>query len=172
MIRPTADSPTHNIRVRHARPDEAAHLTALGLRSNAYWGYDAAFMAACVPPLTVTARQIAASDERYFVAEDATGLVQGYAALRVRIDDAELTSLFVEPGAIGQGYGWRLWQHAVEVACSLGARRLRIEADPFAEAFYLRQGAERIGETPSDAIPGRLLPLLSFTIEHPARTEA
>jgi GNAT superfamily N-acetyltransferase len=159
-----AQSTIEHRMVRGARPDEAAHLTALGLRSKAYWGYDAAFMAACVPSLTVTQQQIAASDERYFVAEDAGGTVQGYAALRVRLDDAELTSLFVEPDAIGQGYGKALWDHTVEVARSVGATRMQILADPFAEAFYLRQGARRIGEAPSDAIPGRTLPHLTFTI--------
>jgi hypothetical protein len=45
-----------------------------------------------------------------------------------------------------------------------GARRLLIEADPNAERFYERLGAQRIGEAPSTAVPGRLLPLLEFTI--------
>jgi hypothetical protein len=43
---------------------------------------------------------------------------------------------------------------------------LLILSDPFAEAFYARLGAVRIGEGPSDAIPGRLLPLLEYAIPH------
>jgi hypothetical protein len=35
-----------------------------------------------------------------------------------------------------------------------------IDADPFAEGFYLAMGAERIGEVASDALPGRMLPQL------------
>ena len=33
-------------RIRAARPEEAADLSALALASKAHWGYDAAFMAA------------------------------------------------------------------------------------------------------------------------------
>jgi GNAT superfamily N-acetyltransferase len=76
--------------------------------------------------------------------------------------DLRVLSLFVEPWAIGRGYGKRLWRHAVEVARTLGCRRLRIESDPFAEAFYHAMGAERIGEAPSEAIPGRMIPLLTY----------
>lgn len=154
-------------RIRPARPDEAAYLTALGLRSKAHWGYDAAFMAACVRTMTVTSHQIAAPDRHYLVAEDAEGSVVGFAALRPEgrgSRDAELTDLFVDAHAIGQGYGKRLWHHTIALARTLGIERVRIEADPFAEAFYLRQGAVRIGEAPSGAISGRLLPLLWFTI--------
>jgi GNAT superfamily N-acetyltransferase len=133
----------------------------LALRSKAFWGYDAAFMAACVPALTLAADRIAA--EPFFVLE-AGGEVLGYAGLRIDAADAELTNLFVEPGAIGRGYGKQLWQHTVSVARELGARCLRIESDPFAEPFYRAMGAERIGETPSDAIPGRMLPLLRYVL--------
>ena len=40
-----------------------------------------------------------------------------------------------------------------------GAEWLTILADPNAAGFYERNGAVRIGEAPSDAGPGRLLPL-------------
>jgi GNAT superfamily N-acetyltransferase len=130
-------------------------------------------MAACVPALTIEAERIAAPGEHYVVAEDDDGVVVGFAALRLDAADpraAELTNLFVEPSAIGQGCGWRLWRHAMALARSLGVQRVRIEADPFAERFYLRQGAVRIGETPSDAIPGRVIPLLSFDLDGDQRS--
>ena len=161
------DTPRDEARIRRARPDEAVQLTALSLRSKAYWGYDAVFMAACVPSLTVTSQRLAAPGEHVFVAEDVGGTIVGYAALRPDAPDgrdAELTDLFVEPDVIGQGYGKRLWQHTIGVARSLGVQRVRIEADPFAEPFYLHLGAERVGEAPSGAIPGRLIPLLRFTL--------
>ena len=45
-------------RIRLARPDEADHLTALATRSKAYWGYDASFMEACVPALTISPERL------------------------------------------------------------------------------------------------------------------
>lgn len=164
---PPADAATDDTHIRPALPAEAEHLSALAFRSKAHWGYDAAFMDACVTALTIEAERIAAPGEHYVVAEDDAGVVLGFAALRLDAanpDEAELTNLFVEPRAIGQGCGWRLWQHTMTLARSLGVRQVRIESDPFAERFYLRQGAVRIGETPSDAIPGRVIPLLRFDL--------
>lgn len=165
---------TGDVRIRPARPAEAEHLSALAIRSKAHWGYDEAFMEACIPALTIDAWRIGAPGEHYVVAEDYAGAILGFAALRLDAADphaAELTNLFVEPGAIGQGCGWRLWQHAMAAARSLGVRRVRIESDPFAERFYLRQGAVRIGETPSDAIPGRVIPLLRFNLDEMRESE-
>jgi GNAT superfamily N-acetyltransferase len=146
-------------RIRLARPDEPDQLTVLALRSKAYWGYDAAFMEACVQSLTVSAERIAA--EEYSVLE-VDGRIVGFAGLQTGGVEAELTNLFVEPWAIGRGYGKRLWQHVIQLARSRGATRMRIESDPFAEAFYTAMGAEHIGETPSDAIAGRTIPLLMY----------
>ncbi|NIQ29145.1 MAG: GNAT family N-acetyltransferase, partial [Acidobacteria bacterium] len=53
---------------------------------------------------------------------------------------------------------------AVNRARSLGYERLLVQSDPNAEGFYLRLGAERIGEVPSRVQPGRLLPLLLFPL--------
>ncbi len=164
--------PSIHARIRRARSDEAEHLTALAIRSKAYWGYEAAFMEACVPALTISPERIAA--ELFFVLEQ-SGQVIGYAGLRIEGADAELTNLFVEPWAICRGYGKQLWQHAIKVAHSLGAKRMRIESDPFAEAFYRAMGTARIGDVPSDAIPGRMVPLLMYLLpeaEEPTQVES
>ena len=47
-----------------------------------------------------------------------------------------------------------------------GGTCLSILSDPFAEAFYTRLGAARVGEAPSDAVQGRLLPLLEYVIQN------
>ena len=96
--------------IRPAHPDEAGLLTSIALWSKAHWGYDTAFMQACVPALTLTPAHIQA--EPFFVLEE-DGLVLGFGGLRVEGDEAELTNLFVDPDAIGRGYGRRLWCHAV-----------------------------------------------------------
>ena len=45
------------------------------------------------------------------------------------------------------------------------AKRLTILADPYAAGFYERNGARLIGEAPSDAIPGRSLPLYEIKLD-------
>jgi GNAT superfamily N-acetyltransferase len=146
------------MRLRLARPGEADALTALCRRSKAAWGYDDAFMAASAATLTVTPEAIEAG--RVFVAEDGLGRI-GIAAYiwLVSGDEIELDLLFVEPGRMRSGAGRALLAQVAEAGAAAGARRLIIAADPQAGAFYERCGAVRIGDTPSDAIPGRMLPL-------------
>jgi GNAT superfamily N-acetyltransferase len=142
--------------VRQARPGEAKDLTALCLRSKAHWGYDAAFMALCVPALTMSEASIA--EGRALVATDEAGRIIGTVSVGRDGDDAELALMFVEPGAMGGGTGRVLFDAAVRLARKLGYRRMTILADTNAAPFYERMGARFLRNEPSDAIPGRFLP--------------
>ena len=71
--------------------------------------------------------------------------------------------MFVEPEAIGMGYGRFLWEDALSRARRLGFTELVIESDRFAEPFYLAMGAERIGATPSP-VDGAPLPILRIDL--------
>jgi GNAT superfamily N-acetyltransferase len=147
--------------VRRARPDEAESLTRLAYRSKAHWGYDREFMEACREALTVTAEFISRADVHVV---EVGGRVVGFYSLAPWNADLELVHFFVDPTAMGDGVGRRLWDDAVERACSLGHVRLLIESDPYAEGFYRKLGAERIGEVPSESMAGRSLPLLVFPL--------
>ena len=149
--------------VRPARTEEAAALSALCKRAKAHWGYDAEFMALSDASLTITPSLIETG--RVLVAENG-GQIVGMASLEPLEDSAfDLLHMFVEPSAIGTGVGRVLFGDIATLARNLGALRLSILADPHAEAFYLLMGAQRIGDAPSDAIPGRFLPLLTFDLE-------
>ncbi|HEV2652386.1 MAG TPA: GNAT family N-acetyltransferase [Rhizomicrobium sp.] len=148
--------------VRPARTDEAAALSALCKRAKAHWGYDAEFMALSDASLTIAPSLIETG--RVLVAES-SGQILGMASLEpLEYGAFDLLHMFVEPSAIGTGVGRVLFGDIATLARDLGALRLSILADPHAEAFYLRMGAQRIGDAPSDAIPGRFLPLLTFDL--------
>ncbi len=144
--------------IRPARVEEAAALLDLCFRSKAVWGYDPEFMALMLAALGVAGEDIAAGD--VWVATGADGQIAGVVALAP--GDApgalDLNKLFIEPRHIRSGVGRALLAHAIAEARRRGAGRLTILADPNAAAFYERAGAVRIGEAPSDAVPGRLLP--------------
>jgi GNAT superfamily N-acetyltransferase len=149
--------------IRPARPDEAAALTELALRSKAHWGYSAAFMAAVRAELTQNPSDIGRHPT--FVAEDRRD-VGGFYTLRPRPDgELELADLFVAPEWIGRGCGRALLAHARDQARALGYRRMVVQSDPYAEGFYVRAGGRVIGSEPSGSIPGRTLPLLAFDLE-------
>jgi GNAT superfamily N-acetyltransferase len=147
--------------VRPARPEEAAAISTLALRSKGHWGYDAEFLAACREDLTI--RPEWCDGLRLVVAEQ-DGVLLGYARVAGEPPVGELAGLFVDPVAIGRGVGGLLLRHAVRIAAGLGMTALEIDSDPNAEPFYRHAGAVRTGESQSTVDPGRLLPRLELAV--------
>jgi len=149
-------------RVRQAEAHEAALLTALCVRSKAHWGYDAAFMKSSAAALVVDEADIA--DGCVLVAVDSGDRPLGVVSVLGDGEVVDLDALFVDPPAIGSGVGRALFAAAADLARGLGAGRMTILADPNAATFYERMGARFLRNAPSDAIPGRLLPLYEYDL--------
>ncbi len=151
--------------VRPARIDEADALTALCVRSKRSNGYDATFMAACLDELMVTPARLKAGN--FWVAEVAgddvlcgcAGLTMG-AGKRI----GKVGMFFVDPEWQGRGAGRALWAAIVDCAQENGLRKLYLDSDPFAEAYYRKLGFEMIGRVPSGSMPGRTLPRMEITL--------
>lgn len=151
--------------IRPARIDEASVLSELCIRSKAVWGYDEDFMG--LVRLAFKGMQDQVATGNVWVAIGADGEVVGMVALGPgeRSDTLDLDKLFVEPRWIRTGVGRILLAYAVSEARRRGAGRLTILSDPYAAGFYERSGARLIGEAPSDAIPGRSLPLYEIKLD-------
>lgn len=147
--------------VRPARPDEAAAISDLAMRSKAHWGYDAAFLEACREELTWTAEAIGRED---VLVDDEGGRLLGATARTGPAPDGRLWAVFVDPAAHGRGRGRALLEALLARARADGYASLTIGADPNAEGFYRAVGAERIGAVPSDTAADRMLPLLRFDL--------
>jgi N-acetylglutamate synthase-like GNAT family acetyltransferase len=147
--------------IRQARSDEAGRLTELNLRSKAHWGYDAAFMELVRDDMQVTADDI--NEYHVYVLENNDNQIVGFYGLKILDGKLHLDSLFIEPEAIGSGCGRILFTHAVSLARELGFTEFTLEADPNAEAFYLKMGAQRVAERES-RIKGRYLPQMLYQI--------
>ncbi len=148
--------------LRPARLGEAGALTELALRSKAMWGYDADFMRACLPALTVSEQQIAAGGVS--VAE-CDGRLAGFVAISREGPDAEVDMLFVDPEAVQAGIGKALMEWAEAIARTDRIERLHVLSDPHAAGFYEACGFVRVGDAPSDAISGRRLPALEKRLD-------
>ena len=159
MIGMRAADASIECRIRPARIGEAAALSELCFRSKQVWGYDDTFMARARQALRVKPEEIAAGD--VWVAAAADQSIAGVVALAPAGEPAtlDLDKLFIEPGWIRGGVGRLLLAHAIGEARRRGATRLTILADPNAAAFYEHNGACFIRMAPSDAIPGRFVPL-------------
>ena len=145
------------VRVRAAHRGEESALSAICWRSKQHWGYDAAFMRHCTASLAVP--RAAIEDGHVWVAVDASDRPLGVVQLAQVGDDIDLDKLFVEPAAIGAGIGELLFRHAVAEARRGSYARMTVLADPHATGFYEHMGCRFESMAPSDAIPGRELPL-------------
>ncbi|HHN8366375.1 TPA: GNAT family N-acetyltransferase [Morganella morganii] len=143
--------------------DEADYLTHLCLRSKQHWGYDEKFMATCRDELTITSADF---DRSRLMTARINGKIAGVVQLTInrQEENGKLSKLFVHPDYLHQGIGSALYQWAITSARTQCVSALLVDADPNAEAFYIRQGAIRIGETPSESLPGRVLPLLLISL--------
>ncbi len=150
------------MQIRRAVEEEFQRISDLAYRSKGHWGYDSDYMDAARKDLTITPSEIVEND--VFVLDEEQGIIGFYELKELSPQETELLWLFVDPTAIGRGYGKRLWSHAVETAKADGYKRMRIKSDPYAEGFYLKQGAIRVGELPSTVLPDLMLPLLNLKL--------
>lgn len=152
--------------LRPAQPDEAGSLSALALRSKAYWGYSAAQIELWREELAITAQTF--TQARIVVASHADRVL-GFYVLNLHPEVSRLEHLWVDPAAIGQGVGKRLFQDASLHLQHSGLPFMEIEADPNALGFYQAQGARHIGDEPAPIAgePGRTLPQLRWYANRP-----
>ncbi len=150
------------VRILRARASHAARLTEIAHAAKSYWGYPAHWIALWRNQLTMTPTFVEANE--VWVAE-VDGVVLGFLALTGAPPQMTLDHMWVMPVAIGQGIGAAMYRHALARAAALGARSIEIEADPNAEAFYARMGAQTVGEV-AYMIDGlrRALPLMEAQV--------
>ena len=150
-------------RWRVARPDELGAITDLANRSKRHWGYSDAFMAALDDELTFRQADLDDARTRVEVLELGGRLI-GAIRMRRRTELAYLEDLWIDPAAIGLGYGRIGFGRACEIGREWGKGVLELEADPNAEAFYLHVGCQRVAMSPVSSVPGRAVPLMRYAL--------
>jgi len=146
--------------IRRCRSTDAPALTRLAHAAKRHWGYPDTLIDLWSPALTFTPAFLAAASA-YAAVED--GRLVGVCAVAGAGVERELEHLWVLPERIGRGIGRRLLGHAIRRERTRGTQRLRIAADPNAEGFYRRLGAQLVGSVPSMPA-GRRLPLLALEL--------
>lgn len=151
-----------SLQIVRAEAADANGLTSIAVAAKRSWGYPEAWLEQWRPLLTITSGFVSAHPT--FIARVGAESV-GFYALDADSGEWELEHLWVQPGWMGHGVGGTLFTHAVDMVRVAGAHRLSIESDPFAEGFYLRMGAQRVGERTYDlAGTERVLPLLALQL--------
>jgi len=115
----------------------------MALEAKRYWGYPEHWIKHWESDLTISSDFI--HDNHVYVAEE-NGQIQGFYALIVKGNKAELDHMWVQPALIGTGIGKELFLDAMERAAALKVIAVEISSDPNAAGFYRRMGATEIGE--------------------------
>ncbi|MGI8924909.1 MAG: GNAT family N-acetyltransferase [Fimbriimonadales bacterium] len=172
-----------------AQVGEHVALTELALRSvQQGWGYPQEFMAWEPEAITVEPEHISGAITNVLVSfagphrvrcahtppplaalQGEAGRLLGFYVLMGVPPEMELSRMMVEPDAIGTGCGRRMWDHAVETASRLGVTAITLDADPNAEPFYLRMGAETVGQHEGEPpmMPGWRVKKMRYAIPAP-----
>ena len=131
-------------------------LCELAFEAKASWGYPREWLELWRADLIYDERTLR---EQCVIVAELERRVTGVCSFSCRGEDADLEGLWIDPALTRQGLGRTLLNEAIRRAALCGAVRMRVVAEPRAEAFYLRLGAQRVGTQPSQP-PGRVLPEL------------
>ena len=149
--------------IRRAFPDEAEALTEIAHAAKRHWNYPETWIEEWKSALTITPEFIAHNEVYVALAGDE---IAGCCALIMTGSLAEVEHMWIKPDQMGRGVGRALFDHARRRAEEHGARELELSADPNAEGFYERMGAERVGDVPAgmSGDEQRVLPLMRISL--------
>lgn len=152
------------VEIRHAGPQEAAVISRLVWRAKSSWGYSKEWLESWRQALTVTSEYLRAHESLVAVK---SGKIVGVCILESHDGKGSLGHLWIDPLHQRQGIGRALVERALHAAASARLGRVEVESDPFAEEFYIRLGARRLGTRPAPmpGAPERTLPLLEFVLD-------
>ena len=158
-----------NVQIRRAKPDEAVVLTEIAHAAKRHWGYPENWIEHWKADLTITPEFIA--NNEMYVATNGAEIV-GCCAIVFDESAAELEHMWIRPEHMGTGVGRALFIHVKERAANLKVPALELSADPNAEGFYERMGAQRIGEVRSElAGQPRILPRMTVNLSSEHKKE-
>lgn len=152
------------IRLRRARPEDAAPLTALSIRSKRSNGYDDGFMDACRKEMTITPEQISNRNYEFWVAEADSKCGCACLLTNPASHTGEVHCFYIEPDWHGQGVGRLLWSRLLDSARAKGLKDICLDADPNSVGFYEALGFVTFGDAPSGSIKGRRLPQMKISV--------
>jgi GNAT superfamily N-acetyltransferase len=151
---------TRVMKIRPAHRSDATRLTEIALSAKRHWGYADELIELWADELTISEDLIRTHPVYCATCE---GEVVGFYALSKKDGEYELDHIWVDPKYMGGGIGKALFAHAVRTVAAFGGTALVIIADPHAEGFYRKMGAQIIGHV-SSRPEGRILPLLRLPI--------
>ncbi|PZR19793.1 MAG: GNAT family N-acetyltransferase [Flavobacterium psychrophilum] len=147
--------------IEKANSNDHEVLTDITKKSKAYWGYSANQIEAWSNLLTITETYIENKSVYKLVIDNE---IAGYYAFFSEDDQTiKLDNLFILPKYIGKGFGKMLMNDLFLKAKTTAANRILLDAEPYAEKFYVKLGFVKIGKIET-SIRDRYLPVMELNI--------
>lgn len=140
--------------------NDAGLLTQIAISAKRHWNYPDAWMQIWLPSLTMTPEYIGTHEVWMAIVNKHP---VGYYSFDENEEGFWLDNLWISPDHMGQGIGKALFEHALERCKKHGVSVLKIEADPNAQSFYERMGAQKVAEHQTQvAGEQRVLPIMEI----------
>lgn len=134
---------------------DADALSKISIAAKRYWDYPEAWIVRWLPELLISEAYI--KENKVLKAEINQEIV-GFCVVEREKGYYEIAHLWVLPAFIGKGIGKQLLDKSIAKYVPQGAK-LKVVADPNAEAFYEKQGFETMDQVESYPA-GRFLPVM------------
>ena len=150
------------INFRPVTPKDLPLLNKMMRAGKAHWGYDEKALDRFMTKFGI-------HDKSYFnniigyVAESPNG-VAGYYLFNTREKKPVLDQFILDTQLIGKGFGRHLWNHCVKESQKHGWNEFTLWSDPNSLGFYEHMGAVKIDERPMVTIPGKMSPIMKYTV--------
>ena len=137
-------------------PEYASILTDITIAAKRHWNYPEKWIQLWIP-------EYIAENEVWLAEVD--DVIAAYYSLKQDVEGLWLENLWVLPEYMGQGIGRQLFEHALERSRARGEPVLKIEADPNAQSFYEKMGAQRVGQHQYELDSHlRILPIMEINL--------
>lgn len=143
------------IKLLPAVRSDADALSKISIAAKRYWDYPEAWIVAWLPDLLISEAYIRKNKVLKAVINRE---IVGFCVVEKEKGYYEIAHLWVFPDYIGKGIGKQLLDKSIAKYVPSGAK-LKVVADPNAEAFYEKQGFETTDQVESYP-PGRFLPVM------------
>lgn len=143
------------ISFKTAARSDADTLSKISIAAKRYWDYPEAWIAAWLPDLLISEAYIR---ENQVMKVELNREMIGFCAIERERGYYEIGHLWVLPQYIGHGIGKQLLEKSIAKFVPRGAK-LKVVADPNAEAFYEKQGFRTTDQVESYPA-GRFLPVM------------
>jgi len=148
--------------IRGAHINECEKLNSIAVNSEAFWGYDSAFMESFKTLYNITEEFI--RDCAIYVVEENENII-GFYSILTNSKEASLEYFYIDPQYIGKGYGRLLWNHMIAICSKGDINHIVLVTSPQAKDFYIKMGAVQTEEVESIVMKGRKIPKLVYGID-------